>query len=595
MKTFDPKAISQSFHLAAVGMAIIDLEGRWIDVNRAFCELVGYSEGELLLTSYFELSRPDDEELERSYLEQMWSDKLPFYQVEKCFFHKSGYDIVSSVNGTLVYDEDNNPSSILLQIHNLTQIDRPNKEQAYRFLVENTLDVIVRLTPELHFQYVTPNAFTMFGYHPEELVGTPFSHFVHPEDMKKINESGLLSQFFSRSLTFRFIKKDGSFIWIETKCNDIYSEGEKIETISVFRNINKRNLAEVNLLNSEKKVRAIFESANDAIIVVDEKMTIINWNKAAERLFGYTNQEAVGQNTNLIFKSCSKSKYINGVELYQELGAAKKTIEVAAVSRDGTEIPVEITLSSWKVDGEVFLSAMVRDVTTRKKTEEILLNSEKLTVAGQFAAGIAHEIRNPLTSINGFLQLLRHELSEEPYYFPIIIKEINRIEVILSELLLLAKPQRTTDRKVDLTKVAKQIATLTSAHATLYDIEIIMEVEEGSSYTLLGDENQIKQTLINFLKNAIEAMPNGGEVKLQMTTNESNEIVIKVVDQGVGIPPEQLSKIGNPFFTTKETGTGLGFMISKQIVENHQGKLEILSEVDIGTTIEITFPQVTVQ
>jgi PAS domain S-box-containing protein len=236
--------------------------------------------------------------------------------------------------------------------------------------------------------------------------------------------------------------------------------------------------------------------------------------------------------------------------------------------------------------GEPAIHTIIRDVTKRKEEQAKVVQTEKLSMAGQLAAGIAHEIRNPLTAVKGFVKMLRTSPKDE--YFGIISDEITRIEEIITELLLLSKHNQTQFQEFDVTQSLKQVVTLLESQAHLKNIVFETEYSCQES-SILGDVNKLKQVFINFLKNAIEAMPDGGTIQIK-TVYTDEHIQIELIDQGIGIPPETLKKIGEPFYTTKENGTGLGFMVSKKIVEDHNGRLEITSTVGQGTAIKIVFP-----
>ncbi|WP_209812425.1 ATP-binding protein [Ammoniphilus resinae] len=237
-------------------------------------------------------------------------------------------------------------------------------------------------------------------------------------------------------------------------------------------------------------------------------------------------------------------------------------------------------------EGEPAIHTIIRDVTKRKEEQAKLVQAEKLSMAGQLAAGIAHEIRNPLTAIKGFVKMLRTNPKDE--YFDIISNEIIRIEDIITELLMLTKHNRTEFQEIDVTQTIKQVVTLLEPQANLKNI-VFETVYCDKKTRILGDENKLKQAYINFLKNAIEAMPNGGTIQIKTDCTEEN-MEIEFMDHGIGIPAEKLKNIGDPFYTTKENGTGLGFMVSRKIVEDHNGQLTIMSTEGKGTSIKILFP-----
>jgi len=216
------------------------------------------------------------------------------------------------------------------------------------------------------------------------------------------------------------------------------------------------------------------------------------------------------------------------------------------------------------------------------------LQSEKHAVASQLAAGIAHEIRNPITAIKGFLQLIMADYKGEPMYFEVVESEIARVEAILKELMVLGKPAKIKYEELSIQVLLDQVLTLMESHALLNNIEIVKRYNLRE-VTVVGDESQLKQVFINYIKNAIEAMPDGGTIFVEGFNPFKSTIQIQIIDQGCGIPTDMIGRISEPFFTTKEYGTGLGMHVSSQIIEEHQGQVNIISNND-GTCIEVTLP-----
>jgi two-component system sporulation sensor kinase A len=222
-------------------------------------------------------------------------------------------------------------------------------------------------------------------------------------------------------------------------------------------------------------------------------------------------------------------------------------------------------------------------------TQKLLQSSEKLMITGQLAAGIAHEIRNPLTSLKGFIQLIRsgHEAKKE--YYDIMATELDRIELILSELLVLAKPQQgELLKKKDLITLLNQVVILLQTQAIMNNVQLITHFQIEWVY-IHCNENQIKQVFINIIKNAIEEMPSGGEILIE-TENQLGMVLVRIIDQGSGIPEDTISKLGEPFYSTKAKGTGLGLMVSLSILKNHGGGIEIKSKIGEGTTVQVNLP-----
>ncbi|MEI7024694.1 sensor histidine kinase [Paenibacillus sp. y28] len=230
-------------------------------------------------------------------------------------------------------------------------------------------------------------------------------------------------------------------------------------------------------------------------------------------------------------------------------------------------------------------------IKTLAQTEALLRRSEKLSVVGLLASAMAHEIRNPLTSVKGFLQLMHHHPSAlecREQYFPIMLTDIERIELILSELLVLSKPQALHFHPRDIRLILQQTLPIVETEASLRGVQLLMELP--SVLPLLDcEDNQLKHVFIHVLKNAIEAMPHGGTVVIQVRT-AGDKLLLRFTDQGEGMSREMLNRIGEPFYSTKEQGMGLGLTICYKIVENHAGRLQIHSTPGRGTTVEMVLP-----
>jgi two-component system sporulation sensor kinase A len=266
-----------------------------------------------------------------------------------------------------------------------------------------------------------------------------------------------------------------------------------------------------------------------------------------------------------------------------------REIEIIRSDREKRHTDIKIIPNVYK--HRKTFQVMINDITERKKTEEMLQNAEKLSVVGQLAAGIAHEIRNPLTAIKGFTQLLRDQINKN--YAEVILQELDRIDTIVSDLLILAKPQVMEFVRCDLIDLINRTLVLLNTQAIMHNVMIHLNSHYDELY-IDCEPDQLKQVFINFIKNAIEAMPNGGTVIIDIQ-KYANVVQLEFVDEGIGIPKERLAKIGEPFYSTKEKGTGLGMMICQRIIRNHRGKMEISSEVNKGTTIQLTLPIVYVK
>lgn len=355
----------------------------------------------------------------------------------------------------------------------------------------------------------------------------------------------------------------------------------------------EREKAEGQLRATRAQLESFIMDNLDPILIFNQHDQLIKVNYAFERTYGWSAEEVLGISvTQIPIASPEQEAEVLRNRNIVISGVGVEAYETFSIKKDGTKLHVLLSCSPIRdaqnrVNG---FAVIIRDITEKKLAEQLLISSEKQSIAAQLAAGIAHEIRNPITSIKGFLQLLqRSKSTNHDKYFEIMFSEFDRIELIIRELLVLAKPQVTKFELKDIRTIIEDVMTLLEGQAHLNNIQIITIFELEEAY-LNCDENQIKQMCINFIKNAIESMPNGGNLTIELKLYGKNQVLIGIADEGFGIPEQILKLLGQPFYTTKEKGTGLGFMVSKKIVENHYGQLRVSSEVNKGTTIEVLLP-----
>jgi diguanylate cyclase (GGDEF)-like protein/PAS domain S-box-containing protein len=364
--------------------------------------------------------------------------------------------------------------------------------------------------------------------------------------------------------------------------------GEVVEVIGSCVDITARKKAEEALQKSESKYRFIAENMTDLICLLDRNGQVLYTSPSHETVLGFSKKEFAGN------KTWDKVHPEDVAFFLMKLDQIVKTkspsqVEFRFLHANGNWILVEcVGTPVIGEKGETEHIIMVgRDITEKRKAEERLSKSEKLTVVGELAAGVAHEIRNPLTSIKGFVQLLQQGVIKQEF-FEIILDEFDRIEEIIKEFLNLAKPQEIQLKKSDLKKVLKDVETLLESEGHLQNVQIGHQIEQNIP-PFMCDSNQLKQVFINLIKNSIEAIPNGGSVNIQ-AIKEGPNVLIKIIDNGVGMNEERLRKLGEPFFSNKEKGTGLGLMLCLRIISQHQGTVTFKSKENQGTTVEVRLP-----
>jgi len=355
------------------------------------------------------------------------------------------------------------------------------------------------------------------------------------------------------------------------------------------KGIKERKRIEVALKESEERYRLLVEQFPDIIAVVNDYKWVYMNTTGRKRLGATCKTEIIGRSVFDFIPSDDHLIIKQKAKVITQGNRQNNLLERTFIDLNGNHLDVEVQASLIKYKGKDSIQIVARDMSERKKAEEMLRQSEKLSAVGQLAAGIAHEIRNPLTSLSGFVQLLQHGSEQKEEYFNIMHSELKRIETIISELLILSKPQSVHLEKHNIKELLQHVVTLINTQAILNNVQIETKCCTDKSVFVLCEEDKLKQVFINLLKNSIEAMPKGGLITVQ-SKKVDNKLYIELIDQGNGIPQEQLERLGEPFYTTKENGTGLGLMISYKIIEDHNGHMKIDSKVGEGTKITIILP-----
>ncbi len=342
------------------------------------------------------------------------------------------------------------------------------------------------------------------------------------------------------------------------------------------------------LQESEQRYRSLKEHHPDGICSLDLRGNFVTQNPAFRKLLGYSDGVLFGKNiVDLIDRTDATAEGACRVLLS---GDVDGEVLLSLRHYEGMTVEVNCTSVPIVVEGRrAGLYLIVKDVALQRRAEELVVQTEKMTIVGQLAAGVAHEIRNPLTSLKGFVQLMRSSGVPEAQqrYLNIMEDELDRIEVVAGEFLMLARPHAVHIARVDLRTTVRDVAALLTTLATMRGIQIQTEYC-GDVPPLECDENQLKQVLINVAKNGIEAM-DAGTLTIRLSSNQTC-VWIEVEDEGVGIPEDALPKLGSPFYTTKPQGTGLGLTVSQKIIASYNGDMQIQSRAGRGTTVTISLP-----
>ena len=378
----------------------------------------------------------------------------------------------------------------------------------------------------------------------------------------------------------------------------------------------ERQQAEAALRASEAHKAAILDSAIDGIITIDQAGTIIEFNTAAERLFGIPRTAAVGQPmVELIIPPSLRERHRRGLAHYLATGAGPilgTWLETLALHADGTEFPIEISTTRVGAEEPVLFTGFLRDISERKhaeaalqaKNDELramsaqLWQAAKLATMGELAASIAHELNNPLATVMLRIEsLLAQANVDTPQWraLTVIEQEVERMGQLVANLLHFSRHSQPQRASVDVREELENTLALIQYHLRNHRITVIRQFAPKLP-PVHADRQQLRQVFLNLVTNASDAMPQGGtltlEVSMGLQESDVHAVVMTFTDTGVGIAPADMPKVMEPFFTTKPEGqgTGLGLSICRRIVHEHGGTMELRSTLGQGTTICLALP-----
>ncbi|MEK4761749.1 ATP-binding protein [Viridibacillus sp. FSL E2-0187] len=344
------------------------------------------------------------------------------------------------------------------------------------------------------------------------------------------------------------------------------------------------------LLNdSEKKFNHVFNYSTNGIILTDKNGTIVEVNNQAEELLQVSRKVLLGNKIPVLMEIFhGETNEIR--HFFKQLltaGKAEHTFNIQFANEYTRYLNI---VSTYDTTSELHMT-VIRDDTEMMNLKQQVEHQDSLNILGELAASIAHEIRNPMTSLKGFTELLKISATEENRrYLSVIDSELERMEAILNEFLVLSKPKEWTKSMLSLSGIVTKVLELMLPNALMKNVNIVYNKPDFEPGYIYADDFKIKQVLINLIKNAIEVMPDGGEITITQTFDFMGQMKLTIKDCGSGISDLEIQKIFMPFYSTKKSGTGLGLPFVLKTIEEHGGKIEVSSELQKGTSFEITLP-----
>ncbi len=333
------------------------------------------------------------------------------------------------------------------------------------------------------------------------------------------------------------------------------------------------------------------ENTNEAFVTIDENHRVIFYNQAAEKIFGFSREEVIGKDLNMILSPQCSRDHRQAVQRYLETKIPRRIdhqTELIATRKNGKTFPASISFSVSHIDGHPFFTAIIRDLAETQYLKEQVAKAERLAALGQIVAEITHDIKNPLLIMGAYArQLIRVAQDEESLKkLNIISEEVKRLESLLGEVNDYYLLKGLKFEKFDIQVMLQEICFLAQHDCKEKNIQLECRTAEGAAW-VEGDRDKWKQVFLNLIRNGIEALEKGGNLSLQSWIT-GRQVEINIRDNGPGIPANIQAQIFSPFFTTKERGTGLGLPICKKIVESHPGSsIEIISEEGKGTEVRL--------
>jgi len=365
-------------------------------------------------------------------------------------------------------------------------------------------------------------------------------------------------------------------------------------TVCTFRDVTQMFNLESQVRQLDELERRLVQASMDGIIVNDLLGNILIFNEGAARILGYRPEEVIGVlKASQLYpeKLAHEIKQLIYAPTYGGIGVLEN-YETVARHRDGSLVPIWLSARLLREDGhEVGIVGYFRDLRERKRLEEDLVRNERLATLGKMVSHISHEIKNPLATIGGFAKQCERQkdLPEATRRkIKIIHEEVQRLEKFLTDLGSFTRTAPTLKSPGDILALIQEVAAF--MEADFKERGVVFELQTSEKIPQFAfDPGQMRQVFINLFKNALEAMPHGGVLTVSAAVAD-DQLVLALADTGQGIAPEHLKSLFTPFFSTKEGGTGLGLTICRGLIDQHQGEMEIASELNRGTTCTIRLP-----
>jgi two-component system NtrC family sensor kinase len=578
-------------------------------INDRMEELTGYSRSEVVgRKSCGEVLNTAQCHTCDCVLKQVMEHKRPMSGVRRVVRDREGQEIPVTVSASIITDPAGRVIGGFEAIRDITPI--VEAERKIDLLTELTREGLLMTDEEQCIIFANSRMGEILGIPKKELIGKhlgevlPSQHLHMALELSQMVERGQQRE--TRFCSMMNQGQDGRQSRVFETCMTVSRLGKKSLTCLYLRDLTERIKIEQELQQTNVFLTNIIRSSVDGIVVVDPKGVPILFNEGAERILGYKAAEIIGNPINFrkFYPPAVAAEMMRRMRS-DEYGPADKltTTRITFINKKGEEVPVNFSATIIRERGrEVGSVGIFSDLReTLKVHQELeaaqsqLVHSEKIASLGRMAAGVAHEINNPLAGILIYAELLKRDLREEAEYrenLEVIINQTMRCQQIVKRLLDFSRQSLGQQKLFDVNEVIYRVVELISHQAFFHNIKVNQDLYSGLPQ-IIGDAGQLQQVFTNLLLNAADAMTGAGAITITTGPAPQGEgVVLKFADTGPGIPPEIKDKIFEPFFTTKPPGkgTGLGLSIVYGVIQRHGGTIEAESRPGGGTTFTITLP-----
>ena len=557
---------------------IVDGYGKPIEVNEAACKLLGYNREELLQITVAERTAPEDLVTFQKLKETGRN------MAEVALIKKDGSRVLTEVHGIRLGNNIFMGIFRDLTDRKKTEAVLRKSEQQYRMIFEHSPLGIVHFDQNGVITKCNNQCLKIIGTPREKIIGSNIITLMKDEKMREAVLIALTGHLGRYEGIYQSVSGNKTTYLKATYSSIVSGDGLCQGGIGVFEDLTEKRKAEEKIIFQAN----LLNQVRNAVIATDLSGKIIFWNKWAETLYQWKVDEAIGRPITKLIISPDHGKTDEAIRS-EVLKEGHWEGEFIDRKKDGSEVFVYSVITSIKnTEGETIGTIGVStDITEKKRLENELARLDRLNLVGEMAAGIGHEVRNPLTSVRGFLQLLsaKNENSHQQEIFKLMIDELDRANSIITEYLKLAKNKVINLQRHNLGRIIENLLPLLQADAVLTDKYFTIELQDTPD--LLLDHTEITQLIINLAQNGLQAMGAGGCLTIK-TYVDADDVILAVQDQGAGIPAEVLEKLGTPFITTKENGTGLGLAVCYSIAARHNAVISVESG-DQGAAFLVRF------